>query len=350
MATKKPIYINGHFMTQSMTGIQRFSYELCKAMINAGEEIIVLAPRKVRPEYQLNCKIIKFGVFNGVLWEHLELLILLLNKRKPLLLNFGSPGPLFYKNRIVTIHDVSFKKNPKWFAWYYSLYYRIITPIYAKRSHKIITVSEFSKSEIQKWLKISDDKFAIVHNAVSKEIKPEEQDTPIQKGKYILTVSSLDPRKNIVNIFKAFALNKNKDLQLILAGKKSSMFNFKENDEVKIKSIGYVSNSQLANLYKNAIAFIYLSYYEGFGIPPLEAMSFGCPVILSDIPVFKEIYNDSALFVNPDNLDEINNAINRIVNNERLRTNLISKGLKKSQEYTWEKSAKIICDIINKNH
>ncbi|MDD2636286.1 MAG: glycosyltransferase family 1 protein [Bacteroidales bacterium] len=349
MVTKNPTYINGHFMTQSMTGIQRFSYELCKAMINAGEEIIILAPRKTKPEYQLNCKIEKFGIFNGVLWEHLELLLLLLKKRKPLLLNFGSPGPLFYKNRIVTIHDVSFKKNPKWFAWYYSLYYRIITPIYAKRSHKIITVSKFSKSEIQNWLKLPDDKFEIVHNAVSKEISPKEQDTPIQKGKYILTVSSLDPRKNLKNIFKAFSLNKDINLQLILAGKKSSMFNFKDDDEVKIKSIGYVSNSQLANLYKNASAFIYLSYYEGFGIPPLEAMSFGCPVILSDIPVFREIYHNSALFVNPDKLDEISNAINQIVNNEQLRTELISKGLHKSQEYNWEKSAKLLCEIIHKN-
>lgn len=331
-----------------MTGIQRFSYELCKSLIKAGNELIILAPKKIRPEYTLDCKIERFGVFRGVLWEHFCLLFFLLKLKKPLLLNFGSPGPLFYKNRIVTIHDISFKHNPGWFAWYYSLYYRIITPIFAKRSKRIITVSEFSKSEIQKWLKIHDSKFTIIHNAVSASLTNVKSiEGLVKNSNYILTVSSLDPRKNLASIYKAFEELKPKNTELVLAGGKSSMFNFKDIENLKINSVGYVSDIELASLYKNATAFFYLSLYEGFGIPPLEAMSFGCPVILSDIPVFREVYGDAAIFVKPDDISAIKNAINSILNDEKLRDGLKQKGYERANKFSWDLSANKLKIAIN---
>ncbi|PLX07995.1 MAG: glycosyltransferase family 1 protein [Marinilabiliales bacterium] len=330
-----------------MTGIQRFSDELCKSLIKTGNEVIVLAPKKIRPEYKLDCKIERFGVFRGVLWEHLCLLFFLIKRKKPLLLNFGSPGPLFYKNRIVTIHDISFKHNPAWFAWYYSLYYRLITPIFAKRSKKIITVSEFSKSEIQKWLKIPDSKFIIIHNVVSDSLlNAKDTENPVKNSKYFLTVSSLDPRKNLRSIFKAFEELKPENTELVLACGKSSMFNFKDDVNSNIKSIGYVSDDELASLYKNATAFIYLSLYEGFGIPPLEAMSFGCPVILSDIPVFREIYDDAAIFVKPDDISAIKNVINSVLNDERLRNKLIRKGYEKAEEFSWDGESEVVVNVL----
>jgi glycosyltransferase involved in cell wall biosynthesis len=340
---KNTIFINGRFLTQKPTGIQRFSYEICKSLLKEGVNIIVLAPKKIRSEYKLDCKIIKFGLLSGVLWEHICLLLYLLKFKNPLLVNFGSPGPLFYKNRIVTIHDISFKTNPKWFVWYYSLYYRFITPIFARRSKKIITVSEFSKSEIQKWLNIPDEKFTIIHNAVSKSIFCSDKDCQEVQENYILSVSSLDPRKNIDSIYKAFEKYNSKDIKLILVGISSPMFNFKQSEDVKINSIGYVTDTKLAELYKNAKAFVYLSVYEGFGIPPLEAMSFGCPVILSDIPVFREIFGNAACYVDPYNINSVVKGLQRVLTNSEYRNKLVNHGFEKAKEYSWKKSAEKLC-------
>jgi glycosyltransferase involved in cell wall biosynthesis len=334
-------------MAEQITGIQRFAYEMCKALINNGVDITILAPKKIRNEYQLNCPIIKFGVLPGIMWEHFDLQFYLWFHKCPLLVNFGSPGPLFYKNRIVSIHDISFYINPAWFSWWYSVYYRSITSIFSKRSKKIITVSEFSKSEIIKKLKIDSSKIIVIHNAVSQAMINTKQTNVFKEDKYILTVGSLDPRKNLNKLVEAYNSSENRnDVKLYIVGKSSPMFNMKSSNSIEDNTLGYVSDEELVSLYKNASAFIYLSYYEGFGIPPLEAMSFGCPVILSDIPVFREIYGESALFVNPDNITEINTTINSILSNNEQRKHMISKGYEKVKEYSWDLSAIKLTKLI----
>ncbi|HOY31100.1 MAG TPA: glycosyltransferase family 1 protein [Bacteroidales bacterium] len=342
------IYINGHFLTQKMTGIQRFSYELCKALTAGGAEVILLAPRKIRKEYQLKCRIIKFGLFSGVLWEQIEFPLYLLTRKKPLLVNFGSPGPLFYKNRIVTVHDITFYFHPEWFSKVYGTYYRLITPVFTRLSKKVITVSEFSKTEIQRWLSIPDEKFVIIHNAVSGTLTNNLSAKALQKGRYILTVASLDPRKNLDTLVKAYENSGiAKDTKLVLAGRSSPLFNMKMSEEILANSVGYVPDNELASLYKNAMAFVYPSLYEGFGIPPLEAMSLGCPVVLSDIPVFREIFGDAACYVDPLSTDSISAGIVKVLSDDAYRKELIRRGYQKALQYSWEKSAQKLSDTIN---
>ena len=341
------IYINGHFLTQTMTGIQRFSYEMCKALIDNGNEIILLAPKKISKEYNLKCRVIQFGVFSGVIWEHIELPIFLLKNKNPLLLNFGSPGPIFYSNRIVTVHDISFHIHPEWFSKVYGTYYRLITPIFTRLSKKVITVSEFSKNEIKNWLKIPDDKIVIIYNAVSESIKKNLSKPSINYGKYILTVASLDPRKNIAMLVEAYEQTGiENEIKLVLAGRSSPLFNMKFSEKILSNSVGYVSDEELVSLYENAIIFLYPSLYEGFGIPPLEAMSLGCPVILSDIPVFKEIFGDAACYVNPNSSESIRDGILAVLNNESYRKELIIKGFEKAKKYSWKSSAEKLTEII----
>ncbi len=335
-------------MAEQITGIQRFAYEMCKALISNGVEITILAPKKIRHEYKLNCRIIKFGIIPGIMWEHFDLLFYLWFHKCPLLINFGSPGPLLYKNRVVSIHDISFYVNPKWFSWWYSAYYRSITSIFSKRSKKIITVSEFSKSEIIKKLKTDSSKIIVIHNAVSQTMINTKQNIVFKKDKYILTVGSLDPRKNLNKLVEAYNSSDIRNyVKLYIVGKSSPMFNMKSSHSIEDNALGYVSDEELVSLYKNASAFIYLSYYEGFGIPPLEAMSFGCPVILSDIPVFREIYGESALFVDPDNIMEINKTIDLILSNNELREKIILRGYEKVKEYSWDLSAYKLVKLID---
>ena len=342
------IYINGHFLTQTMTGIQRFSYEMCKAMIENGNEIIILAPKKIKKEYTLKCRIIQFGLFSGVLWEHIELRLFLLKHKNPLLLNFGSPGPLFYTNRIVTVHDITFHMHPEWFSKAYGTYYRLITPIFTRLSRKVITVSEFSKREIQGWLNISDDKIVVIHNAVSDAIKDSPTNASSKNEKYVLTVASLDPRKNLSRLVAAYELTGiGRETKLVLAGRSSSLFNMNMSKEILASSVGYIPDEALAALYKNAVLFVYPSLYEGFGIPPLEAMLMGCPVILSDIPVFREIFGDAACYVDPLNTASICEGMLKVLKDDSYREDLICKGFEKAKQYSWKKSAEKLADIIN---
>lgn len=339
--------INGHFLTQKLTGIQRFSYEITKALIIQDSSIVILSPRKVLNDYQLEGKIIKFGFFSGLIWEQIELPIYLLFHHRPFLLNFGSPGPLFYRNRLVTVHDITFKVHPEWFSWIYSTYYRFITPIYTRFSRKIITVSDFSKRELQNWLKIPNSKIEIVHNAVSKSIVNSLNSTLNKEEKYILTVASIDPRKNMFRLIEAFKLiEKTINVKLIIVGRSSKLFNIKITEDIRSKSIGYVTDKELAFLYQNAECFVYPSLYEGFGIPPLEAMSFNCPVVLSNIPVFNEIYGDAACYIDPYSVESIKNGIERILTDIHYKNKLIQNGIEKSKQYSWEKSAEKLYSII----
>jgi glycosyltransferase involved in cell wall biosynthesis len=342
-----PLFINGRFLTQEMTGIQRFSYEICKALIAGGTEIIILAPKKIRKEYTLNCRIIRFGIFSGILWEQIDLPLFLMKHKNPLLLNFGSPGPLFYPNRVVTLHDLSVIVHPDWFARNYRLYYRLATPVAARLSKKVITVSEFSKNEIIKRIGIPEEKIAVIHNAVPGTFRKQPPPGAAGQAKYILSVGSLDPRKNMARLVDAYKMaGIDKEIKLVLAGKADPIFNMDHPEEILAYSVGHITDDELSSLYRNAALFVYPSLYEGFGIPPLEAMSMGCPVILSDIPVFREVFGDAAHYVDPMDAAAICKGILDVLSDESCRLELVRRGYERAKLYTWERSADKMVSII----
>ncbi len=343
----KPIFINGRFLTQDMTGIQRFSYEICKALICRGTDLIILAPKKIRTEYRLKCRMIRFGIFTSILWEQIDLPIFLMKHKNPLLLNFGSPGPFFYPNRIVTVHDLSFIIHPAWFSKSYWLYYRLATPVVTRLSKKVITVSEFSKNEIIRLIGIPEEKITVIHNAVSGAFRKQQSHGAGKQGKYIFSVASLDPRKNLASLVDAYKMaGIDKEIKLVLAGKTNPIFNMDLPGEILTHSVGYVPDDELSALYENATLFVYPSFYEGFGIPPLEAMSLGCPVILSDIPVFREIFGDAAHYVDPLDPTSICKGILLVLSDDPYRMELIRRGLERAKLYNWERSADKIVSII----
>jgi len=343
----RKIYVNGRFLSQPITGVQRFALEMCKALANHGFEVVILSPSESKIKSVNNCTIKKFGVLNGILWEQIELLFFLLWHKKPLLINFGASGPIFYSNRIVTIHDISYYINSKWFSWWYSAYYKLVTPIFTRLSKKVITVSEFSKNEIIKKLKIDAQKIVVINNAVSQDLKEIMQTENYNAEKYILSVGSLDPRKNISKLVEAYKMSEiSNEFKLLIIGRTAPMFNIKLEKDIKSMSLGYVTDDELAKLYRNATLFVYPSLYEGFGIPPLEAMAFGCPVVLSDIPVFREIFEDAACYVDPHSLNSIADGINLVIHDEQYRAQLIKKGLEIQKKYSWDTSAKKFIEIV----
>ena len=344
----KEVFINGRFLTQKITGVQRFAIEITKYLARRNIKLTILVPKHFNNNlyFGLNSRIIKTGNLKSHFWEQISLRIFLLKHNKPLLINFTGIGPLFYKNQIITIHDLSFLRYPKWFSRTYYYFYKVSTIINARSSREILTVSNFSKQEIIELLSVPKSKIKVLYNA---QAFPIIESTRKAKGKYILCVSSIDPRKNLIRLVKAYHLIKNHyKIDLIIVGGKSS--HFSPIEELKDTSIiwkGRVSDDELGDLYKNADLFVYPSLYEGFGIPPLEAMANGCPVLLSDIPVFHEIFEKATIFFNPTNIDDIASKISYLLDNESVANKLIAEGYKCVKRYSWDKSAEILLGIIN---
>nr|WP_281364572.1 glycosyltransferase family 1 protein [Thermosipho japonicus] len=341
-------------MTQPVTGVQRYGIELSKAIkkLNNRYNIDFIAPYNIIHDdvaKYLNVK--KIGNLRGHLWDQISLLKFLKSKGDPLVVNFSNTLPIFYENKIVTIHDVINLKYPV--SRRYRKYYELVLPIMLSHSKRIITVSEFSKEEISSYFGIDKNKIEVIYNGVNEKFKPKKIKN---KEKYILGVSSIAQHKNFISLAEAFLKLNTKDVKLYIVGginekvfgKESiKIFNNLRNNE-NVRLFGRVTDDKLIELYSNALCFVFPSLYEGFGIPPLEAQSCGCPVLLSNIPVFYEIYGDSALYFDPLNPDDIASKIEEILYNEDLREILIQKGRENVKKYKWINSAKKFLNVLDK--
>lgn len=345
------IYINGRFLTQSITGVGRFALEICKCLQMQGVEFTLLVPKKYKDildnPYGFKLNFIGWG--DSHIWEQVALCWFMYRKRDALLLSFTGLGPIFYRNKIITIHDLSFFHEPKWFSKGYYYYYKFLTPIAAKYCRQLLTVSEFSKSEIVKYLKRDPDFITVVYNGNS--FGADRVDKIGCERRFILGVSSLDPRKNHKLLLEAYAeISKKTDFDLVLVGKSEKHFNFDVDvldiDPSRVRFTGYISDLELKELYRKASLFVYPSFYEGFGIPPLEAIYYNCPILISDIPAFREIFCEAAIFFDPNSTDDLKEKIFYCL--DRLDKIALSKEHRNLilEKYSWEKSALKIIELL----
>jgi len=242
---------------------------------------------------------------------------------------------------------MSYKVNPKWFSKRFYLWYNFLVPKIANDSAKVLTVSNSSKKDIVEFLKINPDKISVIYN--SSYLNTNNNFESVIEKKYLLTVSSLDSRKNLNNLIEAFK-EITIDIKLIIVGLKSNNFDFTLKRNLVYNNIiikGYVSDSELISLMKNAEAFVYVSFYEGFGLPPLEAMGVGCPVIVSDIAAHREVCGDAVLYANPYDINDIKNKINYILLNDEIKQKLILKGKENVKRFDWFVSAQNVLKNIN---
>lgn len=351
------IYINGRFLLQEQTGVNRFAYELCKALKKSGTIFILLCPHgEIKECYDITGFSIKHcGWGKSHVWEQLFLPFFFLKiGGNNLLINFTGIGPIVLKNKIMTIHDLAFMVNPKWYSSSYIFLYKTLTPLSAATSLKILTVSEFSKNEIIRLLNIKKEKIVVIYNAVSSSfMKPDAQQENLPvKEKYILAVSSIDPRKNFAALLKAFSMLEDTDIKLYIIGGQNRIYSTSVEQlsanilPEKIKWLGRVTDTELKHYYYHALCFVYPSLYEGFGIPPLEAMAMGVPVIVSDIPPIKEVCGDVALYINPLDPKDIARKITLLINSKELQSELRAKGHSRYQKFDWNQSAQILSVTI----
>lgn len=348
------IYINARFLTQPVTGVQRFAIEMCKELVKNNLQIQLIAPNNIISKVlakELGVKII--GSRTGHMWEKIDLPLYLLTQKSPLLINLCNTSPLFYKNQFVTIHDMAVFENPHWFSKKFSLFYKLMYPLMIFGSKKVLTVSNFSKQEILKYLNIDPSKVEVIYNSVD-HFKINEKEIKLNiYGKYLLCVGSVEPRKNLLSVIKAFQVLNLSDYKLVIVGGKNKLFNVLQLSEIisnefhdKIIFTGYVSDEELSTLYINAVVFIYPSLYEGFGIPPLEAMKHGCVTMVSNSSSLPEICGNASFYINPTNNEEIVEKLKFLVENEGLKTTLINQGYSQVLKYSWRKSAQNLLSII----
>ncbi|MDD5194099.1 MAG: glycosyltransferase family 1 protein [Candidatus Omnitrophica bacterium] len=264
------------------------------------------------------------------------------------------------------VNDLTFYFYPSTLKWKN----RIIFPLFFKKSllkaSRVITISATVASEIKKIFPVVSDKITSLHSGIEHRDFTVEDKEQAKKHisekfetsqKYILTVSTIEPRKNIENLLKAYQVFRKKypslNYQLLIAGaagwNSSPLYKLYKSlgfSEKEVKFLGYVPQSELAKLYAGAQIFVFPSLYEGLGFPPLEALAAGVPVVASNIPVLKETLADCAYFFDPNNPEDIADSLNAILTDENIRNRLAISGSERIKSFSWERTAAELLDLF----
>jgi glycosyltransferase involved in cell wall biosynthesis len=241
----------------------------------------------------------------GHIWEQVYLPTLL---RQRLLWSPGNTGPLGVSRQVLTVHDAATLDHPEWFERKFALWYAAMLPRLIRKVRAVITVSHFSKERIVRLTGIEPDRVHVIFNGVDRRFRPVDPKTVKEAitglgltHPYILFVGSLEPRKNLKALLDAWRLRSFDGATLAVAGTTGRLFQRLQFDSIPrgVHWLGRVEDDLLPVLYSGAAGFVYPSIYEGFGLPPLEALACGCPVAVSDIPAHREVCGEIAKYFDP---------------------------------------------------
>ena len=376
-SNKHKILINGRFLTQSISGVQRYAHEivtLWDEMIEAGEKSILpfefelLVPRKKFLKHNLELRHIptKFlGYFTGHLWEQLELPF---HTMKRTLFCPGNTAPILHlltnNPTVVTVHDLSFRYFPQAYSKLFKVIYHILTPLIFRFSEAIITVSRAENASLLKLYPAAQKKVYVIQNGGIPLRYLNQIDTAIHSKNtiqqpFLLYVGALNQRKNPQGVIAAFnKLKKFKDLNLVIIGAESKSFKQIEYDRLTDISDRIIFKGQIDDTYalipyyRYALCLVFPSFYEASPLPPIEAMACECPVLSSNITALQERCGEAALYCDPNSPDDIAQKIEQLVINKSLRESLKDKGLKRAAQFTWENCAKntlkVFKDLLDK--
>ncbi|MFZ4762514.1 MAG: glycosyltransferase family 4 protein [Alphaproteobacteria bacterium] len=356
------LVVNGRFLTQAVSGVQRTAIELLQAFdallslpeyqAHFADVIVLLPPTAIKLPLALdNIKPLVYGHLKGHLWEQLELPMAAKGK---ILLNLCNTGPLLAGQQCTMIHDAAVFDNPNNYSKAFRLYYQLLLPLLGWRSKHLFTVSEFSKNRLLRHHIGKAGKISVAYNG-SNHVEYWGQDDAsleqydLARGGYFLAVGGMSPNKNVQSVIEAFnhsALLA--DFRLVVVGAMPAhIFNqLPTATSERVIQLGKVSDASLASLYRRATALVFPSFYEGFGLPPIEAMGLGCPAIVAKRAAMPEICGDAALYCEPDNIASIQQQMEKIARDTSLREQLITQGRQQSSGFQWSKTAKNIFQKI----
>jgi glycosyltransferase involved in cell wall biosynthesis len=282
----------------------------------------------------------------GHLWEQLYLPAQL---QRRLLWSPGNTGPIGVRRQVLTVHDMASLDHPEWFERKFALWYAALLPRLIRNVRAIITVSYFSKERIVRLTGVKPESVHVIFNGVDRRFRPAEPETVKQVRSdfdldrpYILFVGSLEPRKNLRILFEAWRLGGFDGATLGVVGASGHLFPRLQLDSIPegVRMLGCVNDDVLPALYSGAAGFVYPSIYEGFGLPPLEAMACGCPVAVSDIPAHREGCGGTAMYFDPFSPEDLSSKLEWLLRlDSASRASLVEQGSRRAALYSWESAA-----------
>ncbi|XOC99192.1 glycosyltransferase family 4 protein [Burkholderia sp. 22PA0106] len=351
--------INGKFASQRMTGVQRVGYELAMAfarLFPSGRRPALLLPANAQDGVVFPAEQIVAARLSGSLWEQFGLPWAVGGR---VLLSLCNIGPLFARRQVLMVHDVAVYDLPGNYSWKYRLWYRFAYAILKRTAHHIVTVSEFSKLRIMARLNIPASRISVVHNGVDHfdRIAPDAgilSRLNLRADHYVLIVGSLSVGKNLARVLAAIALlDGGHDWQFVVVGGFDlRVFNAKEKADISLSNdvvmAGFVSDGELKALYEHAGCFLFPSLYEGFGLPPLEAMSCGCPVIASREAALPEVCGNAALYCDARSVEDIAAKVVQMMTDPDTRDTLRARGRARAADFRWDVAACRLLDIVER--
>jgi glycosyltransferase involved in cell wall biosynthesis len=373
------IYIEASSFYGQRSGVGRYGLTVTEALMKQGAEDKLVLFNFLRPgrKIVIDFNLPKNASINHIRWLPGRFFSFLMRKgislplelfglgRADILLfpNFISWPSLLRKKRVVVVHDVAFLYFPEFTQSKNLAYLRKQLRKSLQRASKIVTISESTKNDLIKEYSVPSDKITVVYCAVDHNIfnpKSSDQFESVLKKfnlprDYFLFVGNLEPRKNLGGLLKAYSQSygQHKTALVLVGGGKWAWNNSGFHDQLKqlenlpVYTPGFIDDDDLAALYTNAKAFVYPSFYEGFGIPPLEAMASGCPVICSNTSSLPEVVGNAAITLSPKDTEGLARAMVDVSSNESLRQKMIKDGLVRAKKFDWEKSANILSNVID---
>lgn len=346
---------------QFKTGTETYTIELVKALsgIDRKNEYILYSPKNIEDKLpglgaNFKFKVLPFGRF----WTQIRLTREMISHKPDILFVPAHTLPLVFPQKsVVTLHDLGFKHFPELYSSGDLLYHNWAMGHSVKHASHIIAISGFTKKDILSCYTIDPAKITVIYEGYDEKIfRPLKDKRPRQKP-YILFIGRLEQKKNIIGMIKTYALlRQEKEIkhQFVLAGNPGFGYDkiLVETNrlpaEIKKDIIlpGYVSEEKYVELLKNADILFFGTFFEGFGLPPLEAMASGVPVVASNRTSIPEITGKAALLVDPKKPFDMAVALSKIINNEGLRKALISKGLARATLFSWKKTAEKTLEVL----
>lgn len=367
------IGLDGYPLTEPRTGVGHYTFELARALAVAYplDQFELISPKPfdesvVARERVANLSFIK-GKSSSIRGHWWSVGLPLYAKRAGLDLFHGTNFelPLWSRRRtVLTIHDLSALRYPELHRPRLARRARVRLPLAAKLARAIITPTEAVKQEVCSQFRLKAEKVTAIHEAPRSVFQPLPLDETFEirrrleiEDDFLLFVGTLEPRKNLLTLLKAFdqILRHTSWLpQLVVAGGAGWLmdetFSFMKESGINehLRLVGYLDDLDLRALYSSCKAFIYPSLYEGFGLPPLEAMACGAPVVATRIPALQETLGDAAILIEPVDVDGLARAIIDILANQERRNDLISLGLRQAARFSWENAAKQTYEVYQK--
>jgi glycosyltransferase involved in cell wall biosynthesis len=349
--------INGRFLTQNITGVQRYAHEIvrCIDQILAGKEnsglkATMIVPPKAASDYRLSSiSIQSTAAGNGIAWEQF---ILPFYQRGPLL-NLCNQGPLGLTNQVVCIHDLNTLVTPQSYSRPFRMLYGLTQPVLARRATKLVTVSRYSAEMLAHFDYCPESNIRVIpngHEHVKRWSAARSNLTLSRRSRpYVFVLGSHAKHKNVEMLFSLAPDLDALGVDLLIAGGSAAIFSeISPTDRApNIVHLGFVSDDDLAALFKHALCFAFPSLTEGFGLPVLEALALGCPVVASDIPALREVAADSALYADPQTPTSWFDRISALSRQHELRAELREKGPQRAKLFSWAAGAQAYLDLLS---